>query len=189
MQDLIYHQNNKNEDNKFSILIPSWNNLAYLKTCIESIEKNSFYTHQIIVLINEGTDGSIAWAKTKDNIDYILSKQNIGICYGLNACVSLAKTDYVLYLNDDMYVLPKWDFYLDEEIKKIGHHHFVFSSTMIEPYESKNKCVIFGDYGNSLNDFKEAKLLGEFEQYEKKDWSGSSWPPILMHKKTWNLFG
>ena len=75
MQDLIYHQNNKNEDNKFSILIPSWNNLAYLKTCIESIEKNSFYTHQIIVLINEGTFGSIPWAKTKDNIDYILSKQ------------------------------------------------------------------------------------------------------------------
>ena len=40
----------------FSILIPSYNNLEYLKICIDSLNKNSKYAHQIIVHINEGSD-------------------------------------------------------------------------------------------------------------------------------------
>ena len=35
-----------------SILIPSFNNLEYLKLCINSINKNSKYKHQIIVHVN-----------------------------------------------------------------------------------------------------------------------------------------
>ena len=48
---------------KFSIVIPSWNNLAYLQLCIDSIKKHSKYTHQIIVHINEGVDGTLDWVK------------------------------------------------------------------------------------------------------------------------------
>ena len=43
----------------FSILIPSYNNIDYLKKCITSLKKNSKYDHQIIVHINEGNDGSL----------------------------------------------------------------------------------------------------------------------------------
>ena len=38
----------------FSILIPSFNNLEYLKTCINSLKKNSKYAHQIIVTLMKG---------------------------------------------------------------------------------------------------------------------------------------
>ena len=43
----------------FSIIIPSYNNLEYLKITLNSILKNSKYKHEIIVYINEGTDGSL----------------------------------------------------------------------------------------------------------------------------------
>ena len=36
----------------FSIIIPTLNNLSYLKLCIESIQKNSKYNHEIINLEN-----------------------------------------------------------------------------------------------------------------------------------------
>ncbi len=49
----------------FSILIPSWNNLDYLKCCVASIRKNSRYQHQIIVHVNEGKDGSLEWVKSQ----------------------------------------------------------------------------------------------------------------------------
>lgn len=39
---------------KFSILIPTWNNLDFLKLCINSIEKNSYFKHQIIIYVNDG---------------------------------------------------------------------------------------------------------------------------------------
>ena len=47
----------------FSILIPTYNNLEYLKVCINSIRKNSKFSHQIIVHINEGTDGTLEYVK------------------------------------------------------------------------------------------------------------------------------
>jgi len=34
----------------FTIIIPSWNSLSFLKMCVESIQKNSRYQHQIISL-------------------------------------------------------------------------------------------------------------------------------------------
>ena len=47
----------------FSILIPTFNNLEYLKICIDSLKKNSNFLHQIIVHVNEGTDGTIKYLK------------------------------------------------------------------------------------------------------------------------------
>src|ERR1700689_3877527 len=88
----------------FSILIPTWNNLAYLKLCIDSIRKNSSYTHQIIVHVNEGTDGTLDWVESQNGIDYSHSKTNVGVCYALNAGRDIVSTNYIVYINDDMYV-------------------------------------------------------------------------------------
>ena len=41
-----------------SVLIPTSNNLKYLKFCIKSIRKNSIFVHEIIPHINEGADGT-----------------------------------------------------------------------------------------------------------------------------------
>ena len=49
----------------FSIIIPSFNNCKYLELCIKSIIKNSKYKHQIIVHVNEGSDGTIDLLKKK----------------------------------------------------------------------------------------------------------------------------
>ena len=38
----------------FSIILPTYNNLEYLKLTLESIFKNSKYKHDIIVHVNEG---------------------------------------------------------------------------------------------------------------------------------------
>src|ERR1051326_1279511 len=113
---------------RFSILIPTWNNLDYLKLCINSLRKNSFYKHQLIVHVNEGKDGSLEWVKEQNDIDYSFSKENIGVCYALNNCRTLAGTDYILYINDDMYACPSWDKELNDEIEKIGHNYFFLSS-------------------------------------------------------------
>ena len=60
----------------FSILIPSWNNLDYLKCAVNSIRKNSRYKHQIIVHVNEGKDGSENWVLAQGDIGYTKSTYN-----------------------------------------------------------------------------------------------------------------
>ena len=173
---------------QFSILIPSWNNLAYLQFCIESIRKHSVLRNQIIVHINEGSDGSLEWVKSQMDIDYSYSKENIGVCFALNISRTLVRSDYILYLNDDMYVCPGWDSFLMEEVKSAGNKFFFISGTAIEPVASSN-CVIEKDYGRDISSFKEKELLESFASLNKKDWQGATWPPNVVHRDVWDLIG
>ena len=50
----------------FSVIIPTYNNLEYLKLCIKSLELNSYYNHELIFHINEGTDGTLNYKKKKN---------------------------------------------------------------------------------------------------------------------------
>jgi len=175
-------------DKKFSILIPTWNNLDYLQLCLKSLESNSHFNHQFIVIVNEGTDGTLDWIKKQENIDYVYTPKNIGICYALNACRSLIDTDYVVYANDDMYFLPNWDKPLFDEIQKINHKRFMFSATMIEP-SSKNACAVIKNFGTDIKSFCETELLLQQSSLERADWSGSTWPPNVVHIDCWDLIG
>ena len=86
----------------FSILIPSYNNLNYLKLCVESILKNSSNKHEIIIHVNEGSDGTLEYVKSS-NLKYTFSKCNIGLCSSLNSSAKISSKKYILYAHDDMY--------------------------------------------------------------------------------------
>ncbi|MFM1912753.1 MAG: hypothetical protein RIR51_591 [Bacteroidota bacterium] len=175
-------------NHQFSILIPSWNNLEFLKLCIQSIRDNSHFQHQILIHINDGSDGSLDWVKSQSDLSYTHSKENIGVCFALNLLRPLVKTDYMLYMNDDMFALPNWDKFLWDEIKMAKSDYFFYSSTMIEPIRSSN-CVIVKDYGNSIQNFQKEKLLIEYEGLPFQDWYGSTWPPNILPTKLWDLVG
>jgi GT2 family glycosyltransferase len=173
----------------FSIFIPTWNNLSYLQLCISSLRKHTQLPIQIIVHINEGKDGTAEWVKTQTDLSYTLSDENIGVCYALNQCRTMATADYFIYLNDDMYVCPEWDLHLLREIKAIRHDAFFLSATAIEPTDTGNACVIVADFGTTPDSFREENLLNQFQTLDKKDWQGSTWPPNVVHKKLWDLVG
>lgn len=173
----------------FSILIPSWNNLNYLKLCIQSIRKYSAAEHQLVVHVNEGTDGTVNWLK-QNQICFTHSTTNVGVCKALNMAYALAKHDYVVYMNDDMIVLPGWDRALIEMIKRMPNNAFYLSSTMIEPVESGNPCVLAPhNFGRSPDTFNEELLLKNFRLFKKSDWCGATWPPSLVHREYWEKVG
>jgi glycosyltransferase involved in cell wall biosynthesis len=176
------------EPRRFSILIPSWNNLPYLRLCLDSLKNNSGFPHQVIVIVNEGADGSLDLVRARPEIDYVHARQNIGICQALNACRKLIRTDYVVYANDDMYFLPGWDRALWEEINRIGHKEFMLSATMIEP-GGNNPCAVIADYGREAASFREKDLLADYKSLARADWSGATWPPTVVHLDCWDLVG
>ena len=166
----------------FSIIIPTFNNLEYLKLCISSIKKNSKFNHQIIPHINVGNDGSKDFIE-KLNLDYTFTEYNAGICEGMNKAAKKANFDYILYAHDDFYFCPNWDEALDNEIKQINHNKFYLSGIMMNNGPIKFEC------GNNLDEFDEKKLLENYNKFNHYDFQGSTWAPHLIHKSLWDKVG
>jgi len=172
----------------FSILIPTWNNLALLQLCVRSIRDNSAFPHQIIVHVNDGSDGTLDWVR-EQGLTYTASPDNIGICLAVNEAAIYATQDYILYLNDDMYCCPGWDTALVDKLKQLDTDLFMLSGTMIEPRETNNPCVVVGDYGTEAHTFDEARLLTDLPNLRKVDWLGATWPPTLVSRRWWFKVG
>lgn len=169
-----------------SIIIPSFKNFDYLKVCINSLKNNSLFNHEIIVHLNGNDNKSEDYLK-QNNIQYTKSETNIGLCSGVNKGSKKSSNNYILYAHDDMYFLPKWDFYLKKEIDKLNHNKFYLSLTQI----SHNGAVkgslqhIQFNCGETLDSFDEKKLLDNYESFEFRDLQGSHWAPHLIHKALW----
>ncbi len=172
----------------FSIIIPTWNNLALLQLCVRSIRDNSAFPHQIIVHVNDGSDGTLDWVLA-EGLTHTASPDNIGICLAVNEAAMHATQDYILYLNDDMYCCPGWDTALVNKLQQLDTDLFMLSGTMIEPRETNNPCVVVGDYGTEANTFEEARLLAELPNIRKADWLGATWPPTLVSRRWWFKVG
>ena len=166
----------------FSIIIPTFNNLVYLKVCIDSLKKNSVFNHQIIPHVNVGDDGTEEYLKSEE-IDYTITKYNSGICKGMNLASKKANFDYILYAHDDFYFCPEWDTTMISEVKKIGHKNFYLSGIMMNNGPLKYNC------GNDLNNFNENKLLSNYKDINHYDFQGSTWAPHLIHNELWNEVG
>ena len=179
----------RNGDEKLSILIPTWNNLPYLKLVLKSLRLHSVFDHHIIVLINEGKDGTVEYMRDETDLDYIHCKENVGVCFGLNIARTYASTPYLFYANDDMYFLPGWDKPIMKEIEAIGHDMFMLSSNLIQPFDTGEPLVLVKDYGAGPDSFEEQRILKECPDFSKEDWNGSTWPPNVMPVKLWDLVG
>lgn len=172
----------------FSIVIPSWNNLALLKLCVGSVKANSAFGHQIIIHVNDGSDGTLDWVRAS-GLAHTHSGQNTGICVTVNQAAGLAQHDLILYLNDDMYCCPQWDTQLLNKVQEIGHDAFMLSGTLIEPIDSGNPCVRVCDFGLDADSFAQGELLKRYRSLAKPDWFGSTWPPTLVHRRWWQAVG
>lgn len=179
------------EKPSFSIIIPTWNNLVYIKNCIKSIRKNSRFEHDIIIHINEGKDGTLNWIRSQPDLSYNYSPTNIGICYSLNLARELVQTDFLLYMNDDMYVAPDWDVPLWEVIsERNGDPMFFYSATQMQPGSFWDDSILdSSDYGETISEFQEEKFVNEFGDRKMSDWNGATWPPNIVHKTVWDAVG
>ena len=180
VQKNIYGINHK----MISILIPTYNNLDYLKLCLKSLEKNSYLTHEIIIHINNGSDGTLDFIKAND-YKYTSSDDNIGLCSSINKAAKLVSNKYILYSHDDMYFCPNWDKVLLDEVKSLNHDNFYLSGTMIEPNSGHIVC----NFGVDLNTFNEDELLSKFKDINFYDHQGTHFAPHLVSKKMWDKVG
>ena len=169
---------------ELSIIVPTFNNLTYLKCLIESIKENSIYNHELVIHINEGSDGTLNYIK-ENNIKFTHSHENIGLCESVNNAVKKSSNKLILYAHDDMYFCKKWDLYVEDELKKYNNNLFYISGTNV----SYKDGLINFDCGTSPSDFDKEKFNKFCENDKTNDLQGSHWAPHIIHKDLWNRVG
>ena len=100
-----------------SVVVLTYNNLAYTDACLFSIEAYSDYPNlEVIVVDNASTDGSRewlqAWAAEASPAGHVrrllLNDSNLGFAAGNNVGLRAATGDVLVLLNNDTYVTPGW---------------------------------------------------------------------------------
>ena len=165
---------------KISILIPTFNNLRYLKFFLNSVKNNSSFQHEVIVHVNDGSDGTLKYVE-KNNIKFSYSKKNIGLCSSMNMAYKLCTSDLILYAHDDMYFCKNWDKYLVDEIKEQKSNFYYLSGTNV----STRFGLINYNCGDTLENFDEDKFLRFCTQDNTPDLQSSHWAPHLIHRDLW----
>ncbi|MFB9330238.1 glycosyltransferase family 2 protein [Paenibacillus aurantiacus] len=92
-----------------SIIIPTYNQLAYLKSCIESIVGHTDQPYEIIVVDNGSTDGTAAYLRSiSGQIRYRILDANRGFAGATNMGLMMSKGKTLLLLNNDTIVTDRW---------------------------------------------------------------------------------
>ena len=153
---------------KITSVIPTYNNLPFLKLTVTSIRQNCYYNDMPIFIFAENcTDGTNEWlAKNADElkIDYHIEKDNVeqrGIGGGIDLCVSQVKTEFVNILHSDFWVGPNQDIELLKLYEEFPNDRLIASSFRVQPnifpndppYRPGTIFVDFDEFGSQDTDF------------------------------------
>lgn len=132
-----------------SIIIPVYNTQKYITECVESVYKSGLSDFEIIVVNDGSTDDSGLYCERlkQKYCDLVyINKKNEGVSVARNVGISIAKGEYLLFLDSDDYLfensLKNIDSYLGEDLIMVGHS----SSSDIVDKTYKTEYVKFDYY-------------------------------------------
>lgn len=96
-----------------SIITAVHNQLAHNRLFLESIKRNTYHPHEIIIVDNFSTDGSDILFESS-GCKVIRNGRNLCYPESMNIGMKEARYDYLCFLNNDVYVGVNWDRYLIE---------------------------------------------------------------------------
>ncbi|AFC27519.1 hypothetical protein PM3016_552 [Paenibacillus mucilaginosus 3016] len=132
-----------------SIVIPNYNGKKYIKTCLESIKKQTYKDFEVIFVDNGSSDGSVDYVKAHyPEILLITLEENFGFSIAVNRGIEKAQGDYVVLLNTDTEATDNW---LYELVTCVTSNSKIFScaSKMLQYYD-KDKIDDAGDFYSIL---------------------------------------
>jgi len=94
---------------KVSVVILVKDALDYAKRCIDSLIKCTD-NYELIIVDNDSSIGTKEYLKSIQCPEYtiITNDENMGVSYGWNQGIKIAKYDYVCLLNSDCLLTPNW---------------------------------------------------------------------------------
>ncbi|MGD2145986.1 MAG: glycosyltransferase family 2 protein [Anaerolineae bacterium] len=92
-----------------SVIIPNWNGVEHIPSCLDSLRRQSFEGFEVIVADNGSTDGSLALlGQDYPEVQVLALGENRGFTGACNAGIRSARGAYIALLNNDTEVDAGW---------------------------------------------------------------------------------
>jgi GT2 family glycosyltransferase/tetratricopeptide (TPR) repeat protein len=91
-----------------SIIIPTYNQLVYTQMCLESIRARTDEPHELIVVDNGSTDGTVDYLRCCADVKLIENSENRGFPGACNQGIMASRGNQVMLLNNDVLVTTGW---------------------------------------------------------------------------------
>lgn len=94
---------------KIAVVILNWNGKGFLSKFLPSVLATSYNGHEVIIVDNGSTDGSVEFLKENfPNLRIIQFENNLGFAGGYNKALREIEAKYYVLLNSDVEVYPGW---------------------------------------------------------------------------------
>lgn len=128
-----------------SVVIPNWNGKHLLKTCLSSLQKQTFKDLEVILVDNGSIDGSVDYIhKYFPFVKVITLDKNYGFAKAVNEGIKASKGKYVCLINNDTEVDKNCLQYLVEAAKNKKDVGFV-AAKMLNFY-NRDRIDSAGDW-------------------------------------------
>lgn len=92
-----------------AVVIVNWNGLMFLPACLLSLSRQTHPPHEIVVVDNGSTDGSIAYLEQQHpDVWLIRNPHNVGFAAACNQGIQATQAEFIALLNNDTVVHPQW---------------------------------------------------------------------------------
>lgn len=95
---------------KVTVAIINWNGELFLERCLLALMAQTIKRHEIILVDNASSDGSLEIVRRFPEVRIISLEQNTGFAQGNNLAIKAAskESEWIALLNPDAFVEPKW---------------------------------------------------------------------------------
>lgn len=95
---------------KVAVVIVNWNGERFLDRCLTALLAQTAKPHEIILLDNASTDGSVEIARRFPAVRVIALEQNTGFARGNNLAIEAAskESEWIALINPDAFAAPRW---------------------------------------------------------------------------------
>lgn len=167
---------------KVSVVIPNYNGMRYVKTCMDSLMHQTLSDIEILFVDNGSVDGSREYVETQyPGTRIIAFPENMGFCKAVNEGIKASASEYVVLLNNDTQAEPD---FLKELYQGISEKKKAFSAAaMMLQFTARDRI---DDAGNFYNAFGWAYARGKgkpSERYEKEEKIFSSCGGAAIYRK------
>jgi len=178
---------------KISFIVPSYNNLRYLKSAYHSIRTWEDEDHEIVVLDDASVDGTVEWLKSLEDPNLIIWENETGkrlghtITYDIG--VDLCTTEVFSIFHADMFIGPN---YVQNLVKHLDKNKVVAATRIEPPLHPSGKEKITRDFGVWPEDFREddfIKFVREEQERSKDQTTRGVFAPWAMYKEDFLRIG